>query len=123
MVMAWMKLRRRNIAPLLNANGWAVNAASKISIPFGESLTDVAKFPTLKLKDPYAKTGLPAWKKWMITIVALAVVAGGLWVFNLLSWANLPSPLPRYNKVEVVEETVSETPVESADTIAVVEAE
>ena len=123
MVMAWMKLRRRNIAPLLNANGWAVNAASKISIPFGESLTDVAKFPTLKLKDPYAKTGLPAWKKWMITIVALAVVAGGLWVFNLLSWANLPSPLPRYNKVEVVEDMVSETPVESADTIAVVEAE
>ena len=123
MVMAWMKLRRRNIAPLLNANGWAVNAASKISIPFGESLTDVAKFPTLKLKDPYAKTGLPAWKKWIITIVALAVVAGGLWLFNLLSWANLPSPLPRYNEVEVVEEIVSETPVESADTIAVVEAE
>ena len=42
MVLAWLKLRRRNIAPLLNANGWAVNAASKISIPFGETLTDVA---------------------------------------------------------------------------------
>ena len=123
MVMAWMKLRRRNIAPLLNANGWAVNAASKISIPFGESLTDVAKFPTLKLKDPYAKTGLAPWKKWLITVVTLAVVAGGLWLGNLLSWANLPSPLPCFNKVEVVEETVSETPVESADTIAVVEAE
>ena len=106
MVMAWMKLRRRNIAPLLNANGWAVNAASKISIPFGETLTDVAKFPALKLKDPYAKTGLAPWKKCLITIVALAVVGGGLWIFNLLSWANLPSPLPRYNKVEVVEETV-----------------
>ena len=37
MVMAWMKLRRRNVAPLLNANGWAINAASKISIPFGET--------------------------------------------------------------------------------------
>ena len=116
MVMAWMKLRRRNIAPLLNANGWAVNAASKISIPFGESLTDVAKFPTLKLKDPYVKTGLPAWKKWMITIVALAVVAGGLWLFNLLSWANLPSPLPRYNDVEVVEEVV-----QVCDTLEVLE--
>ncbi|MBR2144964.1 MAG: hypothetical protein IJ956_05445 [Akkermansia sp.] len=52
MVMAWMKLRRRNIAPLLNANGWAINAASKISIPFGETLTDNVKFPKLKLKDP-----------------------------------------------------------------------
>ena len=57
MIMAWMKLRRRNIAPLLNANGWAVNASSKISIPFGETLTDVAKFPKMKLKDPYAKKG------------------------------------------------------------------
>ena len=57
MVMAWMKLRRRNIAPLLNANGWAINAAAKISIPFGETLTDIAKFPKLKLKDPYARKG------------------------------------------------------------------
>ena len=120
MVLAWLKLRRRNIAPLLNANGWAVNAASKISIPFGETLTDVAKFPTLKLKDPYAKAGIAPWKKWLITVVTLAVVAGGLWLFNLLSWANLPSPLPRYNKVEAVEE-VAEAPVEATDSTAVVE--
>ena len=120
MVLAWLKLRRRNIAPLLNANGWAVNAASKISIPFGETLTDMAKFPTLKLKDPYAKAGIAPWKKWLITIVVLAVVAGGLWLFNLLAWANLPSPLPRYNKVEVVEEVV-EAPVEATDSTAVVE--
>ena len=120
MVLAWLKLRRRNIAPLLNANGWAVNAASKISIPFGETLTDMAKFPTLKLKDPYAKAGIAPWKKWLITIVVFAVVAGGLWLFNLLAWANLPSPLPRYNKVEVVEEVV-EAPVEATDSTAVVE--
>ena len=120
MVLAWLKLRRRNVAPLLNANGWAVNAASKISIPFGETLTDIAKFPTLKLKDPYAKAGIAPWKKWLITVVVLAVVAGGLWLFNLLAWANLPSPLPRYNKVEVVEEVV-EAPVEATDSTAVVE--
>ena len=120
MVLAWLKLRRRNVAPLLNANGWAVNAASKISIPFGETLTDIAKFPTLKLKDPYAKAGIAPWKKWLITVVVLAVVAGGLWLFNLLAWANLPSPLPRYNKVEVIEEVV-EAPVEATDSTAVVE--
>ena len=105
MVMAWMKLRRRNIAPLLNANGWAVNAASKISIPFGETLTDAAKYPKMKLNDPFAKKKSP-WKAWVITIAALAVVAGGLWIFNLLSFAGLQSPLPRYNQpaaVEVVE--------------------
>ena len=104
MVMAWMKLRRRNIAPLLNANGWAVNAASKISIPFGETLTDAARYPKMKLKDPYEKAGIPTWKKWMITIVLLAVVAGGLWMFNLLSCVGLNSPLPRYNQPETVVE-------------------
>ena len=114
MVLAWLKLRRRNIAPLLNANGWAVNAASKISIPFGETLTDSAKFPKMKLKDPFAKKGLAPWKKWAISLAALVVVVGGLWMFNLLAWAGLGSPLPRYNKVEVVEEVV-----ECADSTAV----
>lgn len=77
MVLAWMKLRKRNIAPLLNANGWAVNASAKISIGFGETLTDIAKFPKLKLKDPYAKKGLPLWGRILIWLLTLAVIAGG----------------------------------------------
>ncbi len=120
MVMAWMKLRRRNIAPLLNANGWAVNAASKISIPFGETLTDIAKYPKMNLKDPYAKSGLAPWKKWMISLAALVLVAGGLWLFNLLSWAGLQSPLPRYNQPEPVECCAEVAP---SDTTFVVVAE
>ena len=120
MVLAWLKLRRRNIAPLLNANGWAINASSKISIPFGETLTDMATFPKLKLKDPYAKAGIPAWKKWLISLSALVVVFVTLWIFNLLAWAKLPSPLPRYNKAEVVEEVVETVVVEEVvDTVAV----
>ena len=122
MILAWMKLRRRNIAPLLNANGWAVNASSKISIPFGETLTDSAKFPKLKLQDPYKKAGIPTWKKWMITIIILAIVFIGLWLFNLLSFANLKSPLPRYNQVEVVDEVVTEE-VLNNDSITVLENE
>lgn len=121
MVMAWLKLRRRNIAPLLNANGWAVNAASKISIPFGESLTDTAAFPKLKLKDPYAKAGLRAWQKWLVALVTIAVIVCGLWLFNLLSWAGFESPLPRYHKEEAAVEAV-ETVTDSlsvADTAAV----
>ena len=86
MIMAWMKLRRRNIAPLLNANGWAVNAAAKISIPFGETLTDVAKYPKLKLKDPYAKTGMPAWVKVLITILILGGAAAAVWFFELYTY-------------------------------------
>ena len=85
MVMAWMKLRRRNIAPLLNANGWAVNAAAKISIPFGDTLTDVAKYPKLRLKDPYAKTGMPAWVKLLISFCVLGGAVIAAWYFGLIT--------------------------------------
>lgn len=114
MVMAWMKLRRRNIAPLLNANGWAVNAASKISIPFGETLTDVAKFPKINLKDPYAKKGNP-WTRSLIGLLLLAAGVAMLWLFNLLAWTGLESPLPRYHQ----EETVVEEVVEAAESLSV----
>ncbi len=123
MVMAWLKLRRRNIAPLLNSNDWAVNAVAKVSIPFGETLTDIAKYPKLKLKDPYAKQGMAEWKKWCISILLIAVVAAALWIFNVLAPinSNLKSPLPKYNKenVEIVTDTiVGEVEMIQNDTIS-----
>lgn len=119
MVMAWLKLRRRNVAPLLNANGWAINASAKISIPFGETLTDIAKFPKMKLKDPYARKGLPVWLKWLISLLTIAVVAVGLWLGNLLSVLGWHSPLSYFNKAQV--EVVEEAPVVEGADAAVVE--
>ena len=49
MIMAWLKLRRRNLAPVLNANGWAINADAIISVPFGKTLTEQVKFPVVKI--------------------------------------------------------------------------
>lgn len=120
MILAWLKLRRRNIAPLLNANGWAINASAKVGIPFGETLTDIAVFPKLKIKDPYSKSMSP-WKKCLISICCLAVVAAGLWLGNLLNWAGLGSPLPCFNETEAVEETAPEEVVETApaDTVSI----
>ena len=124
MVMAWMKLRRRNIAPLLNANGWAINASSKISIPFGETLTDIAKFPKLNLKDPYAKKGLPVWAKWLVSLLVVVIVAVGLWLGNMLAWAGFSSPFSFFNneeQVEVVEEAPVAEEVFAADTLNLAE--
>lgn len=84
MIMAWMKLRRRNIAPLLNANGWAINAASKISIPFGNTLTDIAKYPKMRLKDPYAKKGMPVWASILLTVVTILAFVAGIVVYLTL---------------------------------------
>jgi len=45
MILAWMKLRKRNLGPILDANGWAVNAKAKLNVPFGASLTGIAQLP------------------------------------------------------------------------------
>lgn len=118
MILAWMKLRRRNIAPLLNANGWAINASSKVSIPFGETLTDMAKFPKMRLKDPFAKKGLATWKKWCIALACIVMVLGGLWVFFFIDSPRFAALLGRGAKdvqVEEVVDTVSVTEAEVAD--------
>lgn len=73
MVLAWMKLRKRNLAPLLNANGWAVNADAIVNVLFGNTLTEQAQYPIMKLKDPFQKKGLSKGGKWSIAIAAIVL--------------------------------------------------
>ena len=73
MIMAWLKLRKRNLAPVLNANGWAVNADIMVNIIFGATLTKIASYPKLKLKDPFAQKGIPVWRKILYLIIILLI--------------------------------------------------
>ena len=70
MIMAWLKLRRRNLAPVLNANGWAVNADAIISVPFGMTLTEQVSFPLVKAP----KVDMSNGKKWLIGICVTLLV-------------------------------------------------
>ena len=72
--IAWRKLRKRNLGPVLNANGWAINSQVLVNILFGKTLTSVAKYPKIKLEDPYAKR-TPLWRKCLCWLIALLVVA------------------------------------------------
>jgi len=75
MLMAWLKLRQRNLGPLLDANGWAVNTRARINIPFGAALTGVAALPpgaARSLSDPYAEKQRP-WGTWMFLLLVIAV--------------------------------------------------
>lgn len=45
MLIAWLKLRQRNLGPILDANGWAVNGRVKMNVPFGGALTAEAELP------------------------------------------------------------------------------
>lgn len=78
-VLAWFKLRSRNLGPILDANGWAVNARARINIPFGTSLTQLARLPEgaeRTLNDPYADQ--PA--RWPYVAVVLALLAVLVWL-------------------------------------------
>ncbi|HEX4420125.1 MAG TPA: hypothetical protein VH165_19555, partial [Kofleriaceae bacterium] len=64
MLLAFIKLRRRNLGPLLDANGWAINSLTRINVPFGSALTDVAALPPgaqRSARDPYAEKRRP-WR-------------------------------------------------------------
>jgi hypothetical protein len=75
MLIAWLKLRQRNIGPLLDANGWAVNARAFINVPFGAALTGVAVLPegaSRSLKDPFAEKKRP-WRTYLFLLFLVAV--------------------------------------------------
>lgn len=109
MLLAYFKLRRRNLAPVLNANGWAVNAEAIVNVPFGLTLTTMAKFPILKLKDPFAEKGLSWWQKLLVILGFILVIAGG--VCGYAHYKKIWFFAPKAECEQVVEAPV-ETPVE-----------
>jgi hypothetical protein len=82
MLIAWLKLRHRNIGPLLDANGWAVNAFARVNGPFGDALTTVAALPrgaTRLLDDPFADKRRP-WRLYLFLLVLAAIAV--YWLFG-----------------------------------------
>jgi hypothetical protein len=76
MILAYIKLHKRNLGPILDANGWAVNAKAKINVPFGAALTEIAKLPAgsdRDLIDPFAEKKSP-WPKLAVFALALYLV-------------------------------------------------
>ncbi len=107
MIMAWLKLRKRNLAPVLNANGWALNQRILVNTKFGATLTGIAKYPVVKGKDPFT-TKAPLWKRilnWFIFAVCLCVAVYFILPKNMRPW------WPKAETEQVVE-APAETPAE-----------
>lgn len=105
MFIAWRKIRRRDLGPVLNANGWAINAAALVRAKFGKTLTSLAQFPKLTAVDPEArkKANVRKFWGWFCGLVVVACVA--LWLCNVLAPIGIKSPLSCYKDVaEAVEE-------------------
>ncbi len=121
MIIAWLKLRKRNLSPVLNANGWAVNAQAYVNIKFGATLTKIAKFPHVKnASDPF-KQGVPVWRKILYVVILLGIIFCALYFTNVLSRVGLPSPFHKDEPVEVV--ALDSTAVPVTDSVAEVPAE
>lgn len=120
--IAWMKLRKRNLGPVLNANGWAINAKVGINILFGGKLTSLAHYPKVNLTDPYGRKK-PKWKVWLPIIIILALAAAGayLYFFNYLDFVGLHSPLHRFDPAVVTDSTAVHDAVKAvADSVKTV---
>jgi hypothetical protein len=77
MLIAWIKLRQRNLGPILDANGWAVNGRVLLNARFGARLTSVAALPAGSVpatEDPFAEKPSP-WPK----LLAVAIALGFAW--------------------------------------------
>lgn len=101
MLIAAMKLRRRSLGPILEANGWAINGNVKINIPLGKAFTEMPKKPEgskTSLVDPYRVKAFP----WGKVFAALAVLAiAGAIAFYLTARTQeeapenpVPAPVP-----------------------------
>lgn len=106
MLIAYLKLRQRNLGPILDAGGWAVNTRAAINIPFGATLTRLAELPKgaqRSVRDPFAEKKTP-WTRWAILLI-LFVILGMAWDKGYIQQlaASVQSSLarPQSNATEV----------------------
>lgn len=85
MILTWLKLRSRDLAPILNACGWAVNRSLRLSVKLGRLFTTEAVLPAgseRQMTDPYADDN--ALRNRLIVLAVLALLTAVLWTAGLL---------------------------------------
>ena len=108
--MTWRKLRRRDLGPVLNANGWAVNASAFVKPKFGKSLTSIVRYPKLKAVDPAEARKVRRRKCIIWTVVVLVLAGCGWWGWNKYQACKAAKAVEaEAAAVEAVEENAIET--------------
>jgi hypothetical protein len=95
MILTWFKLRARDVAPILNACGWAVNRRLRLSLKLGRLFTTEATLPPnaeRQLTDPFADDNTV--RNRLIALLLLLTVTAALWQSGLLDSA-LPASLKK----------------------------
>lgn len=92
-VLSYFRLRARDVAPILNASGWAVNSRIRMTLSLAKALTQEAALPPgseRQLTDPYAEDNKS--RNQLIAFAVFLTLVYGLWKFDFLN-AYLPKSL------------------------------
>jgi hypothetical protein len=76
MIITAMKLHRRNLGSILDANGWAINTRARINITMGRYLTSIAKLPENSKRnfdDPF-KEEKNHWRMWLTIVLVVLLL-------------------------------------------------
>jgi hypothetical protein len=87
MIIAFLKLRKRNLAPILDANGWAINASAVVNIQFGNTLTQLAELPKgakINLNDPFTKKKRPILPAIFLLSILIGAALYFLWKYGYM---------------------------------------
>ncbi|HKX62458.1 MAG TPA: hypothetical protein VJS65_11445, partial [Verrucomicrobiae bacterium] len=102
MLIAWLKLRQRNLGPILDANGWAINGRVRMNVRFGRSLTAIAALPEgarAVADDPFAERP-PTWPKFVLFVVIVCFVYSLLNQFGVIATLKEKIGMKRSMSVE-----------------------
>jgi len=85
--LAWLKLRRRDMAPLLEANGWALNAHMGVTARLGHVFTRIPALPAEAVFERVDALVLPGGtrptrRRILLALLVLAGLIGGV----VLNW-------------------------------------
>ncbi|OCG01378.1 hypothetical protein [Gilliamella sp. wkB112] len=83
-ILAWLKLRRRTLGPLLEASGWAINGQVKINLLLGGLLTSKAELPQnakRNLRDPMRKRSQKPLIAFILAIL-IGIGVSGAWLWH-----------------------------------------
>lgn len=82
-ILTWLKLRSRNLAPILNASGWAINRRIGLTAALGRYYTQKACYVGKRFIPAPPMTRVSHKALWTALVVLLlgAAVAAGWWFF------------------------------------------
>lgn len=115
-ILTWIRLRKRDLGPVLNSNGWAINAASFVNVKFGRNLTKLVKYPSLASVDP-EEARKARRRKAIWTIVFLLLLAGAFFGGRELLRKKRAAKAAEQAAIEAAAQAPKEA---SADTTAVI---